>query len=426
MWNKAETQSIFRDPNVPQDRNVKMVPKIRNYDSVATQTRSSKRMFPQQLFYNISPIRLLHLVRLQIVFKSVGFSLRACRVAVNKTRYHYGVPVRELKCTDSDRLWAFELAVSERAQGPVHSWSRPHHTYTRVSSSSIPSLRHPVFIRHRHPVARSSRQIRSFVYALPFMASALPSSWSSRNPFRPRDPWSEAYVPPPATPVYHHPPPTTPVFHEPRPYRPAPPPLHHGDGMYPSSDSSDEEGGAARHHSSVSHYVATAGPYIKPFSLNPGTWKAEDKLSLAHDNYATWSKHVHAHIGLQSGATRWLDPTELPPSFDMYPQASRIWHDNDMALHSYLQLTCDSSELPSIEECKTASAVWLVLHKRHTQRGPIHQVATLRETLIKSFFIEKYLAQVVGGDDIVSTSAGHMSGYFGLTQVQNADHMISS
>ncbi|KAJ7630264.1 hypothetical protein FB45DRAFT_866800 [Roridomyces roridus] len=62
MWNKAETQSIFRDPNVPQDRNLKMVPKIRNYDSVATQTQSSKRMFPQQLFYNISPIRLLHLL----------------------------------------------------------------------------------------------------------------------------------------------------------------------------------------------------------------------------------------------------------------------------------------------------------------------------------------------------------------------------
>ncbi|KAJ7604016.1 hypothetical protein FB45DRAFT_881025 [Roridomyces roridus] len=45
---------------------------------------------------------------------------------------------------------------------------------------------------------------------------------------------------------------------------------------------------------------------------------------------------------------------------------------------------------------------------------------------IKSFFIEKYLAQVVGGDNPVSASAGHMSGYFGLTQVQDTNHMISS
>jgi hypothetical protein len=69
--------------------------------------------------------------------------------------------------------------------------------------------------------------------------------------------------------------------------------------------------------------VADQGPLLKPFNLNPGTWKEEDKLALEKGNYRLWAKKVYTNIGLHSGATRWLDLNELCPSFEMYPRAYR-------------------------------------------------------------------------------------------------------
>ncbi|KAJ7323679.1 hypothetical protein DFH08DRAFT_969224 [Mycena albidolilacea] len=76
---------------------------------------------------------------------------------------------------------------------------------------------------------------------------------------------------------------------------------------------------------SVSGYVADQGPLLKPFNLNPGTWKEEDKLTLEKGNYQLWAKKVYANISLHSGAMHWLDPNKLCPSFEMYLCAHRTW-----------------------------------------------------------------------------------------------------
>ncbi|KAJ7618382.1 hypothetical protein FB45DRAFT_871851 [Roridomyces roridus] len=295
-----------------------------------------------------------------------------------------------LRCT-SERYSSVQNLLGYGLLSSLSPNARKKSLYTRVLDLATPTyaslvLQSVLASSRLRPSSSSRHSFVTFIATSVQLSTRYPS-WHPRYPHRGRVVTHSVRATPGPTPRrQRHP--STIILYPSRPFS-----MTHvliilprlGDAAYPPSDSSDEEGGAARHYSSVSRYVATAGPYIKPFSLNPGTWKVEDKLSLAHDNYAVWSKRVHAHIGLHSGATRWLDPSELPPSFDMYPQANRIWHDNDMALRSYLQLTCDSSELPSIEGCTTASAVWLTLQKRHTQRGPIHQVATLRETLAIQF-----------------------------------------
>jgi hypothetical protein len=127
----------------------------------------------------------------------------------------------------------------------------------------------------------------------------------------------------------------------------------------------------------VSGYVADHGPLLKPFNLNPGTWKEEDKLALEKGNYRPWAKKVYATIGLQSGTTHWLDPSELCPSFKMYPHAHRIWQDNDVAIRSFLSLTCVSSEHTYVEACTSAADMWATIRTRHTKHGPLDQVNRL-------------------------------------------------
>jgi hypothetical protein len=124
-------------------------------------------------------------------------------------------------------------------------------------------------------------------------------------------------------------------------------------------------------HESASGYVADHGPLLKPFNLNPGMWKEEDKLALEKGNYRTWAKKVYTTIGLQSGATRWLDPSKLCPSFDMYSRAHRIWQDNDVTIRYFLSLTCVSSEHTYVESCTSAVDMWATICTRHTKRGPL-------------------------------------------------------
>ncbi|KAJ7231295.1 hypothetical protein B0H12DRAFT_1077220 [Mycena haematopus] len=195
------------------------------------------------------------------------------------------------------------------------------------------------------------------------MATTLPSSWSSNNLFRTSA--SVVAQPPTAAPPF-----VTPArrpeavnaqpSHPPRPYVPGcnPVRVYANDSAEASPYSSDSDGhltdvhvpplrcrrrDRGRVHESASGYVAEQGPLLKPFNLHPGTWKEEDKLSLERGNYRVWAKNVYSYIGLQSGASRWLDPSEPCPSFEMYPRAHRIWMDNDVAIRSFLFLTCASS-----------------------------------------------------------------------------------
>ncbi|KAJ7768633.1 hypothetical protein DFH07DRAFT_954530 [Mycena maculata] len=132
---------------------------------------------------------------------------------------------------------------------------------------------------------------------------------------------------------------------------------------------------------SASGYIADQGPILKPFNLNPGTWKEEDKLALERGNYREWVKKVHAQIGLQSGAMRWLDPNEIPPSFAVYPRAHRTWQDNDVAIRSFLSLTCASSEHVHLESSTSAAGMWAAIRACHTLRGPLDQVNKLRTAM---------------------------------------------
>jgi hypothetical protein len=82
----------------------------------------------------------------------------------------------------------------------------------------------------------------------------------------------------------------------------------------------------------VSGYIADHSPVFKALTLNPGSWKDEDKLLMEHGNYLLWAKHLWSNIGVHAGDNRWLDPTSEPPSINMYPHAHQQWLDNNISV----------------------------------------------------------------------------------------------
>ncbi|KAJ7306779.1 hypothetical protein DFH08DRAFT_1088839 [Mycena albidolilacea] len=116
-------------------------------------------------------------------------------------------------------------------------------------------------------------------------------------------------------------------------------------------DSSEDDHSSSRSRSSGSRQPCRrarsrdgrGGPQIKPLSLT-GTWKEEAKLDLNKANYRTWSKTLWNNIAMNSGATRYLDPTEEPPSEARYPRAYRTWRDNDIAICAYISSSTVSTE----------------------------------------------------------------------------------
>ncbi|KAJ7325588.1 hypothetical protein DFH08DRAFT_817262 [Mycena albidolilacea] len=178
------------------------------------------------------------------------------------------------------------------------------------------------------------------------MASMIPSL-SSNNPFRvPSNPWTAGHqqatsvLPPPVfTPVR----PVEFVQPPPRPYVPGGHrvPAHGYIDELPSFDSIFADDGEVCHppradqYSSISGYVVDHGPTYKALTLNPGSWKDDDKLSMERGNYQPWAKQFWSNIGIHAGATRWLDPTSVPLSINVYPCAHQQWLDNDVAVLSY-------------------------------------------------------------------------------------------
>jgi hypothetical protein len=133
----------------------------------------------------------------------------------------------------------------------------------------------------------------------------------------------------------------------------------------------------ADQYESVSGYVADHGPVYKALTLNPGLWKEEDKLSMERGNYQLWGKRLWSNIGIHAGATRWLDPTSVPLSIDIYPRMHRQWLDNDIAVLSHINLVVSSSEQKHIQVCTSASVAWVTLRNCHTHCRPLDQVNKL-------------------------------------------------
>jgi hypothetical protein len=180
----------------------------------------------------------------------------------------------------------------------------------------------------------------------------------------------------------------------PRPYVPS---GHHrapAHGYIDESQSFDSlfaDDNDARHppradqYSSVSGYVADHGPIYKALTLNPESWKEDDELSMERRNYQPWAKRLWSNIGIHAGATRWLDPTSVPLSIDMYPRTHHQWLDNDVVVLSYINLVVSSSEQKHIQHCTSASAAWVTLRNRHTRCGPLDQVNRLRAAMAVQF-----------------------------------------
>jgi hypothetical protein len=141
----------------------------------------------------------------------------------------------------------------------------------------------------------------------------------------------------------------------------------------------------ADQYESVSGYIADHGPVFKALTLNLGLWKEDDKLSMEHGNYQPWAKRLWSNIDIHMGATRWLDPTSIPPSIDIYLRAHQQWLDNDIAVQSYINLVVSSSEQKHIQHCASASVAWVTLRNRHTCRGPLNQVNKLRAAMAVQF-----------------------------------------
>ncbi|KAF7371902.1 Integrase catalytic domain-containing protein [Mycena venus] len=156
------------------------------------------------------------------------------------------------------------------------------------------------------------------------------------------------------------------------------------DALPPQPHSRREYRARADHYESVSDYAADHGPFIKPLTMT-NNFPEDAKLALEKGNYKGWATKVWFTIGLNAGATRWLDPHAEPPSLELYPRANRTWHDNDVAIRSFITLACASSEHKYFEDCTTAAAVWSTLRERHTKRGPLDQVNKLREAMNMQF-----------------------------------------
>ncbi|KAJ7787569.1 hypothetical protein B0H14DRAFT_3505319 [Mycena olivaceomarginata] len=60
----------------------------------------------------------------------------------------------------------------------------------------------------------------------------------------------------------------------------------------------------------------------------------EAKLNLNKANYRTWSKTLWNNIAMNSGATRYLDPMEEPPSEARYPRAYRTWRSTNCTFNA--------------------------------------------------------------------------------------------
>jgi hypothetical protein len=92
-------------------------------------------------------------------------------------------------------------------------------------------------------------------------------------------------------------------------------------------------------------------------------------------------KTLWNNIAMNSGATRYLDPTEEPPSEARYPHAHCIWRDNDIAICAYISSSTVSTKHEHFDHHNSAAAIWAALRARHMQQGPLDQVNNLRAAM---------------------------------------------
>jgi hypothetical protein len=88
---------------------------------------------------------------------------------------------------------------------------------------------------------------------------------------------------------------------------------------------------------------------------------------------------------MNGASDKWLEYEHPCPAPDAFPWADSVWTDNDRVIRTFLSEVCAVTEHESFAECATAADVWYVLHTRHQQRGPLHQI-----TAMKEFFSVKY------------------------------------
>ncbi|KAJ7059974.1 hypothetical protein C8F01DRAFT_1254082 [Mycena amicta] len=132
-------------------------------------------------------------------------------------------------------------------------------------------------------------------------------------------------------------------------------------------------------------YQPHAQPYYRPFSLAVTKWPDEKLLSYSKGNWQEWSAAVKCHLGLHSGAQRFLSADELPPDSTFYPAAYRQWIDNDVVVKSFLESVCSNAERGEIQDCGTAALAWAKLMERHENRGPLQQIKALKEVFSISY-----------------------------------------
>ncbi|KAJ6534365.1 hypothetical protein B0H19DRAFT_1080840 [Mycena capillaripes] len=132
-------------------------------------------------------------------------------------------------------------------------------------------------------------------------------------------------------------------------------------------------------HNPSSHHEAEPAPLYDWITLNTIGWKDEDKLSWQRCNWETWSWRARNTLCMFAGAWRWLDPHHTCPSAELAPRAHRIWVDNDVAVRSFIRLTCDPSEDVHIAHCTTAAAAWEALRARHAHRWALSRVNVAKE-----------------------------------------------
>ena len=129
-----------------------------------------------------------------------------------------------------------------------------------------------------------------------------------------------------------------------------------------------------------------SNPSIRSVNLPPSSWPTDAPvLSLVDRNFTTWDRHLETVLGCYGSLADHLLPSYISPDPALFLTSANNWQMNNCTVCSFMSACLDESELDFVRDycTKPTAELYAALHKRHTQLGPISQVARVKEALIR-------------------------------------------
>ena len=141
-----------------------------------------------------------------------------------------------------------------------------------------------------------------------------------------------------------------------------------------------------------------SNPSIRSVNLPPSSWPMDAPvLSLVDRNFNTWDRHLETVLGCYGSLADHLAPSYVSPDPALFPTSANNWRMNDRTVRSFMSARLDESEMDFVREYRTkpTAELYAALHKRHTQLGPVSQVARVKEALSLQFSHQTPLADTI-------------------------------